>query len=427
MPDRDVSPATRRQRNRAVALLVIAGCVNYLDRSALAIGTPEIRADLHLSFEQMGLLLSAFAWAYGLAQIPAGAAIDRYGPRRALGVGLVLWSAAQISAGFVGSLTQFVTARLALGLGESPMYIGGTRVCADWFTLKHRALPIAIFNSSSALAPALAPPLLTVLMLTFGWRAMFLLAGLAGLAVALAWIRLYRPPHEAGIPRQDIETIHSEDTLHFVHLGLAQLAWLLQFRTTWGMFFGFFGVVYLSWMYATWLPGYLETQLHLSVASAGFWSAVPLAAGFVGAVAGGFITDLLGRRGMEAGLACRLPVILGLLVAAGCTAAGALAGSAGAAIAWLAAGLFAANAASSCGWALPAVVAPSNAVASLEAVQNIGGSLGGALAPFLTGAVVRATGSFIPAFLLAGAIALACAAVYALMARRRIIAPAMSR
>jgi nitrate/nitrite transporter NarK len=73
------------------------------------------------------------------------------------------------------------------------------------------------------------------------------------------------------------------------------------------------------------------------------------------------------------------------------------------------------------------VVAPSNAVASLEAVQNIGGSLGGALAPLLTGAVVQATGSFIPAFLLAGGIALACAAVYALMARRRITAPAGSR
>ncbi len=427
MPDRDVSPATRRQRKRAVALLVIAGCVNYLDRSALAVGNPAIRADLHLSFEQMGLLLSAFAWAYGLAQIPAGAAIDRYGPRRALGVGLVLWSAAQIAAGFIGSLPQFVAARIALGLGESPMYLGGTRVCADWFALKDRALPIAIFNSSSALAPAIAPPLLTVLMLAFGWRAMFIIAGLAGLAVALAWVALYRPPHEAGIPRRDIETIHREDTLHVVHLGLAQVVWLLKFRTAWGMFLGFFGVVYLSWMYATWLPGYLETQRHLSIASAGFWSTVPLAAGFAGAVSGGFISDFLGRSGMEAGRACRLPVIAGLLLAAACTAAGALAGGTGAAIAWLAAGLFAANVASSCGWALAAVVAPSNAVASLEAVQNIGGSLGGALAPFLTGAVVQATGSFLPAFLLAGGIALACAAIYALMANRRITVPAVSR
>src|SRR3984957_17649592 len=143
MPDCDVSPATRRHRNMAVALLVIAGCVNYLDRSAVAVGNPDIRASLHLSFSQMGLLLSAFAWAYGLAQIPAGAAVDRFGPPRALGFGLVLWSAAQIGAGFVGTLGQFIAARVALGLGESPMYIGGTRVCADWFSLKKRALPIA--------------------------------------------------------------------------------------------------------------------------------------------------------------------------------------------------------------------------------------------------------------------------------------------
>ena len=158
-----------QRRRLAVSLLVIAGCVNYLDRAAVSVGNPNIRADLGLSYSQMGLLLSAFAWSYGLAQIPAGALIDKFGPRRALGAGLVLWSAAQITAGFVGSLSQFITARVALGLGESPMYIGGTRVCADWFALKDRALPISIFNSSSALAPALAPPLLTLLMVAFGW------------------------------------------------------------------------------------------------------------------------------------------------------------------------------------------------------------------------------------------------------------------
>ncbi len=415
-----LSTATHRHRNTAVVLLVVAGCVNYLDRSAVAVGNPEIRASLHLSFSQMGLLLAAFAWAYGLAQIPAGALIDRFGPRRALGFGLVLWSFAQLGAGFVGSLAQFIAARIGLGLGESPMYIGGTRVCADWFALKDRALPIGIFNSSSALAPAVAPPLLTLLMLAFGWRAMFLIAGLAGLLVATGWIALYRAPEQAGIPAEDIATIHAGDTVNVSHSGLSQILWLLKFRTTWAMFLGFFGVVYLSWLYATWLPGYLETQRHLSVASAGLWSSVPLAAGFVGAVAGGFISDHLGHMGMEAGAACRLPIIGGMLLAAICTVAGALAGSTGLAIALMAAGLFGANVASSCGWALAAVVAPGNAVASLEAIQNIGGSAGGALAPFITGAVVQATGSFIPAFLLAGGIAVFSAAIYWLMARRRI-------
>ncbi len=405
----------------AVTLLVVAGCVNYLDRAAVSVGNPQIRAALHLSYAQMGLLLSAFAWAYGLAQIPAGLLVDRFGPRRALGVGLVLWSVAQGAAGLVGSLGQFVAARLALGLGESPMYIGGTRVCADWFRLKDRALPIAIFNSSSALAPALAPPLLTLLMLEFGWRAMFGFAGAAGLAIAIAWIVLYREPAEV-IPPAQIAAIHEQDDAAVVHLGLAQLFWLLRFRTSWGMFLGFFGVVYVYWLYATWLPGYLETARHLSIAKAGLWSSVPLAAGFVGAVAGGVVADALGKRGVPAGAACRIPVILGLLGAAGFTIAGALAANLWVAIACISGGLFAINVSSSCGWALAAVVAPSNAVATLEAVQNVGGSLGGTLAPYITGEVVQRTGSFVPAFVAAAVIALVCAAIYWTMAGRKIAA-----
>jgi MFS family permease len=421
-PRHEFATLTKRRRLVAVSLLIVAGCVNYLDRSAVAVGNPEIRQDLHLSFGQMGLLLSSFAWAYGLAQIPAGLAIDRFGAKRALGLGLILWSFAQLGAGFVATLGQFIAARIGLGLGESPMYIGGTRVCADWFALKERALPISIFNSSSALAPALAPPLLTLLMVAFGWRAMFLLAGAAGLMIALAWVAFYRGPAEAGVPEADLTAIHAGDGAPTEMLGVAQLLWLLKFRTSWGMFLGFFGVVYLSWMYATWLPGYLETQRHLSIAAAGGLSAIPLAAGFIGAVAGGYFSEYLGRR-MEASAACRLPVIAGMLVAGGLTVAGALAPGTGVALACMAGGLFAANVASSCGWALAAVAAPPNAVAGLEAVQNVGGSLGGALAPFITGAVVQAGGSFIPAFLLAGAIAISSAVFYAVMARGRIGAP----
>jgi len=316
------SDRTRRLRVTAVTLLVIAGCVNYLDRSALSVGNLEIRGSLGLSYSQMGLLLSAFAWSYGLAQIPAGILVDRFGPRRALGVGLVLWSFAQIAASFVVSAGQFVVARVALGLGESPMYIGGTRVCADWFRARDRALPISIFNSSSSLAPALAPPLLTVLMLAFGWRAMFLIAGVAGFAVAIAWVALYRNPGDAGIAPAEIALIHADDEQTIEHVGIAQVFWLLRFKTTWGMFLGFVGVIYIFWLYATWLPGYLEGQRHLSIGSAGILSAVPLAAGFVGSVTGGVISDQLGKRGIDPGAACRIPIIWGMIGAAVFTVAG---------------------------------------------------------------------------------------------------------
>ena len=403
----------------AVGLLVVAGCVNYLDRAAVSVGNPQIRQSLGFSFSQMGLLLSAFAWTYGLAQIPAGLAVDRFGARWALGAGMVVWSFAQTGAGFVRSLPQFLLARGALGLGESPMYVGGTRICADWYELRKRPLPVAIFNSSSALAPALAPPLLTALMLDFGWQAMFVLAGLLGFVVALAWIALYRGPREADIAPEELARLRVEDSGDVRHAGLRQVLWLLRFRTCWGMSLGFFGVVYIYWLYATWLPGYLESARHLSIARAGVVSAIPLAAGFFGALAGGFVSHALAGR-MDAALACRLPVIASLVAAGIAVALADSARSDWLAVGLISLGLFAANVASSCGWALAAVVAPPNTVATLEAIQNVGGSLGGALAPWVTGAIVQATGSFRMAFYVAGIIALASAGFYFALARQKI-------
>jgi len=418
-----MSVRTRRFRTTAVTLLVIAGCVNYFDRAAVAIGNPKIRAELGLSYSEMGLLLSAFAWSYGLAQIPAGALVDRFGPRRTLGFGMILWSLAQLAAGAVSSLNQFVVARVALGLGEAPMYLGGARVCSDWFPLKERALPISIFNASSALAPALAPPLLTWVMVVYGWRVMFIVAGAAGFAVAVLWAVLYRAPEDAQIPVADIDGIRRDDGEPAHQFGWRQVVWLLEYPTTWGMFLGFFGVVYISWFYATWLPGYLEAARHLSVVSAGVWAAIPLGAGFAGGISGGLIADRLGRFGMDAAEACRLPIIWGLLVAGVSTIGAVYSGDIRIAVGLMAVGLFAANVSSSCGWALAAVIAPPNTVATLEAVQNIGGSVGGALAPFLTGVLVQATGSFVPAFALAGIIAFACALAYWAMTGEKILVP----
>jgi MFS family permease len=119
------------------------------------------------------------------------------------------------------------------------------------------------------------------------------------------------------------------------------------------------------------------------------------------------------RTGRSPVDACRRLVAGAMVATAGFTLAGALVPGVGVAVALLSAGVFAANLASSAGWTLGAVIVPAEDVGSLEAIQNVGGSLGGALAPAITGYVVQATGSFIPALMLAAAIALVTAAIYA--------------
>src|SRR5579885_2044208 len=87
----------RALRTAILALLVLGGVVNFLDRSALSVANTVIREELHLSGTQMGALLSAFSLAYGLAQLPAGWLLDRFGARAVMSAGMLLWSEAQMA------------------------------------------------------------------------------------------------------------------------------------------------------------------------------------------------------------------------------------------------------------------------------------------------------------------------------------------
>ena len=95
------TPRVRSIQRAALAMLVVAGVINYVDRATLAVANLLIRHDLGLSIADMGYLLSAFLWAYAFAQLPTGAMVDKFGPRLLLTCGLSLWSFAQLIAGFV--------------------------------------------------------------------------------------------------------------------------------------------------------------------------------------------------------------------------------------------------------------------------------------------------------------------------------------
>ncbi len=69
----------------SIALLVTGGALNYVDRATLSVANKLIQDELGIPVAKMGLLLSAFLWAYAIAQLPVGGLIDRYGPRKLLG------------------------------------------------------------------------------------------------------------------------------------------------------------------------------------------------------------------------------------------------------------------------------------------------------------------------------------------------------
>src|SRR5579884_59597 len=91
----------RALRYSILALLVLGGVVNFLDRSALSVANTTMRGELHLSATQLGALLSAFSLADGLAQLPAGWLLDSFGARSVLSLGMLLCSVAQMTTEMV--------------------------------------------------------------------------------------------------------------------------------------------------------------------------------------------------------------------------------------------------------------------------------------------------------------------------------------
>ena len=318
------TPRLKSIQRAALAILVVAGAVNYIDRATLAVANPLIRQDLGLSIADMGYLLSAFLWAYAFAQLPTGAMVDRLGPRFLLTMGLSLWSLAQLLGGLVQGFGEFFGARVLLGVGEAPQFPTGARVVRDWFNQRDRGLATGVFNCASSLGTAIAAPLLTFLMLGFGWRVMFMIMGGAGLVVAAVWFFVYRNPTEVALtPEENAYRTQGDPPGQRTQVTFREWKLLFRFRTTWGMILGYFGCIYLTWIYTAWLPGYLEIERHMSVKFTGMAAAIPFAWGVVGGIVGGYIADMLVRRGVAPLKSRRYPAAIALLGTAVCTVAAA--------------------------------------------------------------------------------------------------------
>jgi MFS family permease len=418
------SARLKRIQNVALTLLVIAGLINYLDRSTLSIANHSIREDMNLSATQMGALLSAFSIPYAFAQLPMGVMLDKFGARVMLGFGMMLWSVAQVAGGLVNSLNQFYLARVVLGVGEAPQFPAAAKVFSDWWAVHERGKPTGIAVASTTIAPALAPPLLTGLMLAFGWRGMFIIMGVLGILAAIAWYVAYRDRRDTVLTQEELdylegEGVKSDDR----NMTGAEWRGLFKERTTWGLIFGFMGVIYMVWLYLTWLPSYLSDERGLTLAKVGWVAAIPYIFGTFGQLFSGVIADKLLAMGQTPINSRKWPICIGLVGAAAFTIPAAYTPSLVLAMTYISVAMFFINLSSGGSWALVSVAAPRRLVASLGSLQNFGGYLGGSVAPVLTGVIVDRTGSFVNALLVAAAVAVVGALFYLFVVKEPINDP----
>ncbi len=185
--------------------MLLLSLLSYADRSVLAILSPTILHDLHLSVTQYSWAITAFQLSYMIGNPLWGAYMDRAGLFRAAIVAVAVWSLASGAHAFLLGFTGLCAARAVLGFGEGATFPAGLKTVTDTLPPAQRSTGLAVAYSGGSLGAAVAPLLVVPLAARFGWRAAFglsLLVGLAWLALWTGLRRQLRPP-AASAPTVD--------------------------------------------------------------------------------------------------------------------------------------------------------------------------------------------------------------------------------
>lgn len=415
------SKRIKRIQMTAMILLFLAAIINYLDRSSLSVANLTIREELGLSATEIGVLLSVFSLAYGIAQLPCGPLLDRKGPRLMLGLGMFFWSLFQAISGLVQSFTQFVLARIGMGIGEAPMNPCGVKVINDWFNIKERGRPMGYFNAASTIALAISPPLLAAMMLVIGWRGMFVTIGVLGIFLAIGWYMLYRNREEIQLSQEEQDYLNA-GSVNAKRTPLSFTEWrsLFRNRTMWGMMLGFSGINYTAWLYLAWLPGYLQTTYHLDLTSTGLMAAIPFLFGAAGMLLNGYATDWLVNRGMAPLKSRKISIVIGMVASAIFTFIVPQATSSISAVLFIGMALFCIHFAGTSAWGLIHVSVASRMTASVGSIQNFASFICASFAPIVTGFILDKTNSFNLALIICSCVTLLGALSYVYLVKNPI-------
>lgn len=276
-----------RKRWVILALLFLSTVINYLDRQALSILATTVQRDLAMDDLAYARVVQLFLLAYTIAYLIAGRLTDLLGSRVALALFVGWWSIANLLTGFVRNAAELGAARFALGLGEAGNYTVGPKVVGERFEPKERGLALGIYTAGAMVGATLAPPLIGGIGLVYGWRAAFVITGVAGLAWLVAWLVIY--PRDATPAPKLVVTAKGE---------AAVWGRVLRDRSVWMLALSRALADPVWYFYLFWFPKYLGDERGMALASvAALGWIVYLAADF-GSIGGGLLSSAFVKRGM---------------------------------------------------------------------------------------------------------------------------------
>jgi ACS family glucarate transporter-like MFS transporter len=412
-------------------MLFIVTTINYADRATISIAGPEVKKALGLSPVEMGYIFSAFAWSYVVAQLPGGWLLDRFGSKITYFFSIFLWSVFTLLQGGVGffaggtAVALLFALRLLVGTAEAPSFPGNSRITSAWFPTQERGLAAAIFNSAQYFATVLFAPLMGWLVHSYGWQSVFYFMGALGMLVALSWLKvMYGPKDHPRISKSELQYIEQGGGLVDLDRGKAGAnhkqveTWpcikeLLGNRMLLGVYIAQYCITTLTYFFLTWFPVYLVQERGMTILKAGFVASLPAICGFLGGIAGGWLSDRLAKRKLPLSISRKTPIVIGMLMSTSMIACNYI--QADALVVAVMSLAFFGKGVGALGWAVVSDTSPKEAGGLSGGLFNTFGNTAGITTPIVIGYIVQGTGSFAGALVFVGAHAVMAIVCYLLV------------
>ena len=390
-------PALKESSQRwwLATLLFTGMSLVYAQRGALSVAAPFLSREYHLNPAVTGILLSAFFWSYAAMQVPSGFLVDRLGIRRVYATGMVLSAVASALMGVAGGLASLLIFRVLLGIGQAVSFPASSGAVASSFHDRERGTVTATYLCGVRLGQAAVIGLGGIFIPIYGWKLLFVLVGAASLTWVLPWSRFVKKWEQ---PPADPARASARS-----QPGFLESLRVLRHRSVLGTVLGFFAYDYTWFLYTAWLPAYLSTERHFTPSEMATFGSVPYLFMSVAILLAGLGSDWLIRSGRNEIAVRKACIALGMLIACCIVPAGLVEDKMLSVLLITISMCGLGIAAPNC-WTITQAVCSKRIVGTVSGMQNLGGNIGGILAPTVTGYIAYVTHSFALALSLTGGV-----------------------
>lgn len=288
-----------------IGLIFLATVINYIDRSALSImwGNENVEGSishsLGLTKDHYSYILNIFMVAYALGQLFSGKLFDKVGTRIGYVLSIGIWSLSTVLHSTVRGFLSLAFFRTTLGLSEAGNWPGAVKSNAEWFPIKERAIAQGLFNAGASIGSVIAPPLIALLFVAYGWEVTFIVVGALGLLWIIPWLLINKagPKKHPWITEEEQKFItegqsEADQNATDEQKGLS-LKEILSHKESWSIVASRFFLEPIWWLFVGWMPIYLFDVYGFNVKEVGMFAWVPYVGAAIGSIAGGYVSGVI--------------------------------------------------------------------------------------------------------------------------------------